>query len=344
MKSDISRTGTESNSLLNIEAVAALIADTQRASGEIPWCQDQKTDPWDHIEAAMGLSIGGYFSEAQRAFEWLAKMQLADGSWYSAYQNGVPLDKTRDANMSSYVAVGVWHYYLITGEISILQEMWQTIAGAMAFTLSLQTSEGAVYWAINPEGKIDPMALLTGSSSIFMSLKCAIAIAKRLGRQVPAWESALARLGEAIRHKPYLFNMTKSRYSMDWFYPILAGVLTGDEARQRIDKYWKKFVAQDKGVRCVFDEPWVTIAETSELVMALAAMDNTDLARIVFSWISDWKYEDGTYWCGFTCPDMVIWPEDKLTWTNAVVLMAADAVYNLTPAAPIFNHQFWNYL
>ena len=343
MKTDISRTGAESNSLLNIDAVAALIAETQLTSGEIPWSQDQKTDPWDHIEAAMGLSIGGYFAEAQRAFEWLVDMQLPDGSWYAAYKTGVPQDKTRDANISSYIAVGVLHYYLITGDISILKKMWPTIAGAIEFTLSLQTSEGEIYWAINPEGKIDPMALLTGSSSIYMSLKCAIAIAKQLGRSVPAWEIAFGRLGEAIRHKPHLFNMTKSRFSMDWFYPILAGAVTGDEARKRIDQYWKKFVVRDKGVRCVSDEPWVTIAETSELVLALTAMGNFDLARIVFSWIGDWKYEDGTYWCGFTYPDMVIWPEDKLTWTNAVVLMAADAIYNLTPAAKIFNHQFWNH-
>ena len=191
MKSDISRTAAEWNSSLNIDAVAALIADTQLSSGEIPWCEDQKTDPWDHIEAAMGLSIGGYFSEAKRAFEWLADMQLADGSWYAAYKNSAPLDKTRDANMSTYVAVGVFHYYLITGDLSILEKMWPTIAGAITFALSLQTPEGEIYWAINPQGEIDSMALLTGSSSIYMSLKCAIAIAKRLNRRVPEWERAM---------------------------------------------------------------------------------------------------------------------------------------------------------
>ncbi len=29
--------------------------------------------------------------------------------------------------------------------------------------------------------------------------------------------------------------------SMYWFYPILAGVLTGSEAQARIEKYWKKY-------------------------------------------------------------------------------------------------------
>ena len=34
-------------------------------------------------------------------------------------------------------------------------------------------------------------------------------------------------------------------------------------------------------------------------------------------------------------------PEEKITWTNAVVLMAADALYGLTPAANLFDHRFW---
>jgi hypothetical protein len=77
------------------------------------------------------------------------------------------------------------------------------------------------------------------------------------------------------------------------------------------------------GIRCVSDRPWVTIAETSELVLALAGMGNSKLAEIVFNWISECTFDDGSYWCGFTFPDMVIWPEDKITWTNGVVMMAA---------------------
>jgi hypothetical protein len=289
----------------------------------------------------MGLTVGGYLNEARRAFEWLAAMQLEDGSWYTAYRQGVPVDKTRDANLSSYVAVGLWHDYLVTADAPFLKKMWPMLSKAIDFALRLQTPNGEIYWAISPEGNIDRMALLTGSSSIYMSVKCALAVAKLLGLRMPSWEIALNKLADAIKNKPYLFNMTKSRYSMDWFYPILAGVITGVEAQKRIDKYWKKFVVEDRGVRCVSDKPWVTIAETSELCLALAAMGNFELTGIVFNWICDRRYEDGSYWCGFTCPDLTIWPEDKITWTNAAVLMAADAIYNLTPASLLFNHQFW---
>jgi len=327
---------------IDVDAIAALIAESQLDSGEIPWCAGQKTDPWDHIEAAMGLSIGGYLEHAQRAFEWFARMQLDDGSLYASYMQGVAADKTRETNLSSYLAVGVYHHYLITGDIGILKKMWHPISAAIDFALSLQTPEGEIYWAVSPAGKIDKMALLTGCCSIYMSLKCALAIARVLGHRKSAWEKALKKLQNAIRYKPHLFNMTKSRFSMDWFYPILTGVLSGTDAQKRIDKYWKKFVVDGLGVKCVSDEPWVTIAETSELILALTAIDNLALAKIVFNWISDKRFEDGSFWCGFTCPDIIIWPEDKISWTNAVALMAADAIFNFTPAAQIFHPQIWN--
>ncbi len=332
----------EPEPVLDIDAVAGRIAKTQKKNGEIPWHSAGKTDPWDHVESAMGLSIGGYFKEARRAYAWIKKMQIADGSWYAAYQDGSPMDQTHDTNMSSYIAVGVWHYYLITRDVDFIKEMWETVHAAMEFTIRMQAPGGEIYWARNREGVIDPMALLTGSSSVYMSLKCALAVCGELGLKRPAWKTALLRLEEAIRHRPHLFNMTKSRFSMDWFYPILCGALGNEPARERIDKYWKKFVVEGQGVKCVSDEPWVTVAETAEFILALAAMGRRDLAEIIFTWISEKRFEDGSYWCGFTVPDMIVWPEEKITWTNAVLLLAADALYHLTPASRIFYHKAWN--
>jgi hypothetical protein len=294
------------------------------------------------VESAMGLTVGGYLKEAQLAFDWLAENQLPDGSWFSAYINGIPEDKTREANMASYIAVGVLHYYLITGDKEFLCKMWDTIRKAIDFTVNLQAPGGEIYWAISPEDKIDRMALLTGSSSIYMSLKCAISVSQILGHEIPGWSDSMIKLGNAIKNMPYLFNMTKSRFSMDWFYPVLTGAITGIDAQKRISRSWKKFIVRGQGVRCVSDEPWVTIAETSELSLALSAMGNTNLSQIVFNWICGKTYEDGSYWCGYTVPDMIIWPEEKITWTNAVVLLAADAIYNLTPGGRIFCHDSWD--
>ena len=49
---------------------------------------------------------------------------------------------------------------------------------------------------------------------------------------------------------------SKSRYAMDWFYPILAGVVTGPSARERLDQRWHEFVEPGIGCRCENHQPW----------------------------------------------------------------------------------------
>ena len=175
---------------VDVDAVCRLITATQLPSGEIPWSTGDKTDPWDHVEAAMGLTVGGYLEQARRAFDWLRSMQLADGSWFAAYRKGIPEDRTRETNMSAYIAVGVFHYWLITGDRDFLESMWDTVRRAIDFAVSHQRTNGEICWAISPQGKVDPMALLTGSSSIYMSLKCAMAIADELGMAAIPWTDA----------------------------------------------------------------------------------------------------------------------------------------------------------
>jgi uncharacterized protein (DUF608 family) len=209
MKLDL--TGKKLERELDVESTAVSIAMTQKQDGEIPWCSGQKTDPWDHVEAAMGLSIGGYLSRARLAYEWLAQKQNADGSWFSAYRQGRAEDKTRDANLSSYIAVGVFQYYLITGDKVFLKSMWATIGAAIDFALRLQSRHGDVYWAISPEGNVDRMALLTGSSSIAMSVRCALAIARIIGFCRPAWQQGLAKLENWTGSIPYLAAFTPAR-------------------------------------------------------------------------------------------------------------------------------------
>jgi len=326
---------------VDIDTLAASIAQVQRDTGEIPWYTGGKTDPWDHVESAIGLSIGGYFEEARMAFEWLASTQMEDGSWYSSYIDGKPQDLTKESNQSSYIAVGVFHYYLITQDRPFLEYIWPSVSAGIDYAVGLQGLGGEIYWARNTQGAVDTMSLLTGSSSIYMSLKCALVLALLLGESRPSWQEALRRLGEAIRYRPYLFNKSKSRYSMDWFYPVMCGAVIGSEAKKRIDKSWNKFVVEGLGARCVSDSPWITMAETSELVIALAAMGENKIAETILSWILNKRYDDGTFYCGVTFPDMVIWPEERLTWTNAAIMMAADSLYNITSASQLFNHAFW---
>jgi hypothetical protein len=332
----------KTNETLDIDSIIRLIKSLQQPSGDIPWHVNGKTDSWDLVETAMGLNTGQAFDASYKAFEWLKNNQNPDGSWYSSYRNGIPEDKTCETHMAAYISVGLFHTWLMTRQTDFLDSLWLTMEKAIEYAVSLQAPTGEIYWAKSPEGRTDPMSLLAGSSSVFMSLKAALAIAAILGRRKKNWETAFYKLGKSIRENIHNYNITKSRFSMYWFYPVLSGALTGEKAGRRIEKHWNKYMIEGQGARCVSDQPWVTIAETCELVIALAGMGARKKAAIVFSWIQDRMYEDKTFWCGYTYPDMVIWPAEKISWTNAVVLLAADALYNLTPAGRLFNHQAWD--
>ena len=326
---------------ISIERIASFIASIQKKNGEIPWSAGGKTDPWDHVESAMGLSIGGLYDEARHAYEWLANTQLADGSWWSETLDGKIINSIKESNFSSYVAVGAFQHYLITRDIQFLKKMWDTVSQGIQYAINLQAPDGEIYWARNKNGAIDKMALLTGSSSIYMSIKCALAIADILGKKRLRWRKAMDKLSLAIKDRPDLFNMIKSRYSMDWYYPVLCGAITGEEAKKRIAHLWEKFVVPEWGVRCVSDRPWVTMAETAEFILTLTAMEDNSRAKTIFSWLNDKRFSDGSFWMGVTFPDGVIWPEEKTGWTAAAAMLAWDALNEITPAGKLFNHKFW---
>lgn len=320
----------------------AAIRDAQLPSGEIPWSPGNYADPWDHVEAAMGLSIGGEWAAAEAAYRWLADKQLEDGSWWAAYRNGEPDNcERRESNFVAYVATGVWHHYLVSTDVAFLDEMWPVVEAATGFVLSLQSPHGDIDWAVDESGSPKSDALITGCSSIFKSLECAHNIAVSLGKDRPDWLAARALLGDALRRRPERFDRTwesKSRYSMDWFYPVLTGVFTGAAARERLAARWDDFVVPDMGCRCVVEEPWVTVAESCELVMALLAAGDHARAVELYSWLHQWRSEAGDYWTGYQFVENVLWPDERPTWTAGAVLLAADALTQHTAAARLFTH------
>ncbi len=312
----------------------------QQSDGSIPWFIGGHLDPWDHVEAAMGLSIAGRYAEAVAAYEWLATNQLEDGSWWARYEAGeavIEAESRKESNFVAYIATGVWHHYLISGDHEFLQRMWPAVKSAVEHVLELQATTGEVYWARDGEGRALPRALVTGCSSIYKSLECAYNISVELSRPQAAWKQARERLGQALRTRPDCFDQSKSRYSMDWFYPILTGVVQGEAARNRLRGRWQEFIEADLGCRCVSDEPWVTVAESCELTMALLAAGDRHRASELFSWLHEFRCDSGVYWTGYQFDLDLLWPEEQPTWTAGAVLLAADALAQATPASRLFT-------
>jgi hypothetical protein len=320
---------------------ARSIAAVQRPDGAIPW-PDGHVDPWDHVECAMALSACGLVVPARLAYQWLRETQRADGSWPrttagpGAASPGQVTDHAAESHHAAYVAVGTWHEYLVTGDRRFAERMWPAILRATEWLLALQAPRGEVAWERDAAGAPGEFALLSGCASILHGLRCAIAIAGLVADPQPDWELAADQLGHVIACHPEAFA-DKSRFAMDWYYPVLGGALRGGAAAERLARGWDTFFAPGLGVRCVSDQPWVTVAETCELAISLDACGQRDRAREVFATTGRLRHEDGSYWTGWQYVNKDHFPAERSSWTSAAVVLAADALDGFSSGAAIFR-------
>ena len=313
------------------------IADLQLDNGMIEWFPGGHADPWNHVEAAMALAIGGYRDQADAAYHWLAGIQHADGSWCSYYLAGDKIeDPRRDTNVSLYVATGLWHHLRIFEDERFITQMFPMVEAAVRFALSLQEPSGELLWSLEPEGSPHRYALLTGSSSSAFSLRCAIGLAHRLGRDVPEWELAAGRLAHTVAFREHVFE-PKEPWAMDWYYPVLCGAISGEEGRARLLDRYEEFTHDRKGVRCVSDQAWITAAETAECSLAHLAVGERSKAEWLFDRTRMLRDSDGSYWTGIALKEQVHFPADeRSSYTAAAIVLADDALKEESPAWDVF--------
>ncbi|MCP3938686.1 MAG: prenyltransferase [Actinomycetia bacterium] len=330
---------TSTLSMADIEATADSIIADQQPNGLILWFPGGHADPWNHVEAAMALDVAGRHTEAEAAYQWLADEQKPDGWWHHYYLADGIEDAKIDTNVCAYVATGVWHHWLITGDTGFLETMWPVVERAVDFVLGMQRADGSIVWARHVDGTPWSYALLTGSSSIYHSLGCALRLAETMDVDRTDWEFSAVQLAHAIAHHPDAFE-PKERWAMDWYYPVLAGALTGDAAREHLAKGRPTFIMEQGGIRCVSDQPWVTAAETCECAMAYLVAGERDEAVELFNSIQVLRDDDGAYFTGIVYPDNVNFPDhERSTYTSAAVILAADALDDITAAAGVFRNE-----
>ena len=97
------------------------------------------------------------------------------------------------------------------------------------------------------------------------------------------------------------------------------------------------FVRPGLGILCVDTNPWVTGAETCELVLALDALGDRERALTLLGDMQHLRAEEGKYWTGYVYPDDVNWPAEHTTYTAAAVVLAVDALSMTTPGSDIFR-------
>ena len=317
---------------------ARYILSCQDSNGGIRWEPNSKLDPWDHIESAMGLDVLGYEEESKMAYRWLKNNQESDGSWLSSYYSSEE-NSLKETNFSSYIAVGLWHHYLNFPDKDFLNDLWPILDKAIEFTLSGQTEHGDFFWAKDSADWLDD-SLKTGCSSIYMSLFCYKKIAKELKLYDRVSQKQINSLKDCIQKKPQRFDRnweSKSRYSMDWYYPILAGVLNKKDSLKCLNQRWDEFVVEGLGCKCVKEEPWVTAAESAELVLALSRLNLDEKAKELLQNTFNLIDEDGLLWTGYVFKDKKFWPVEKPSWTMAAAILAGNSINRFSPSSNFFN-------
>jgi hypothetical protein len=320
----------------DVRATAASIARSQEPDGAVPWSPGGHTDVWNHVEAAMALLVGGEVEAAERAYDWCLATQRVDGSWPMRLAQGVVLDASAETNMCAYLAVGAWHHWLVRRDEAFVRRCWDAVRRGLDLVVTLQLPFGGVAWSREAGGRVNQEALLAGSSSVFQALRAGLALGELMDQPQPEWELAAGRLGHALREHRDLF-MDKSTFSMDWYYPVLGGAVTGDAGRALLASRWDDFVVPGLGVRCVGTNPWVTGAETCELVLALDTLGEHGRARTLLAEMQHLRNDDGGYWTGYVYPDQTLWPRQLTSYTSAAVILAVDALSVTTPGSDLFR-------
>ena len=316
---------------------AQAIARLQLDTGMIPWFVGGHCDPWNHVETAMALDVAGMHAEAERAYEWLVDIQRPDGSWWNYYLPDGSVEEAKlDTNVCAYVATGVWHHWLCTWDRGFVDHLWPTVERAVDWVLGMRKTNGTPLWARTEDDTPWDYALLTGSSSIMHALRCASNLASLINEPRPDWSAAADVIAAVVANEPDAFE-PKTRWAMDWYYPVLTGAMTGEQAKARLAEWWPEFVMEGKGVRCVSDEPWVTASETAECSIAHAVIGDVATATDLLAWTRSHRLHDGSYWTGIVYPSLERFPDGETSaYTAAAVILAADAITGASAASNVF--------
>ena len=218
-----SRTSPASSRAAQVAETAAAIAGDAGADGAIPWTVGEHIDVWNHVEAAMALLVGGADRGRGGGVRVVPRTQRADGSWPMKIVGGVVEDASGETNMSAYLAVGIWHHWLLRRDMAFVAAIWPAVRARRSTSWpSMQLPFGGIAWSQQGDGKVNEEALLAGSSSIYHSLRAGVALADLMGDPQPGGSSPAAGSGHALREHRDLF-LDKSTFSMDWYYPVLSG-------------------------------------------------------------------------------------------------------------------------
>ena len=222
----------------------------------------------------MALALGGRRAEAERAYEWLRRPPAADGAWHQYYlADRVEQDKL-DANVCAYVAAGVWHHCLLTGDDGFVETMWPVVE--RGHRLRARPADAAGRDPLGPPRRRHAVVVRPAHRLVVdLPLACAAPSPSpsTSATSAPTGSCRPARLAHVIA--PRARRLRAQAPLGDGL--VLPGARRrasrGDDGRERLGGRGSTRSSIDgHGVRCVSDRPWITAAETCECALAHLAV------------------------------------------------------------------------
>ncbi|MDC0124102.1 hypothetical protein OAI17_02020 [Gammaproteobacteria bacterium] len=282
----------------------------QAENGRISWDEKGKSDPWDHCECLIALAIFEEWDAFDLGIKWFFDNLNDEGCISPEYKNNAPVHDHYESHHAPYIILPLMQAILM-GRDDLLNPFIKSQIKIIFDQLhEFKDSEGYYFWAKDKKGFSDN-SLITASMSIFLSLKAFDKFSSiEFDKQV--WDSKFNRDG-----------VDRSRFSMDFYYPFMCGVKTN---KLDFQSGLKDFYVDGLGIKCVKEEPWVTIAESCECVIAALVVDDYETAQNIFNNILQFKNDNGIFPTGYQYEMDIFWPEENSTWTNAAVIIAAHAL------------------
>ena len=307
---------------------------------DLPW-PDGHTDPWDHVECAMALVLGGRLDEARAAYALAARAPrppTAAGRRPTTQHAGARRRRSTSTSApTSPSACGSGGWSPATASLRrrrcgrVVRRALDLVvrhAGAGRPDLLVPAAADGT---VDPRRAADRLLVdLPGAALRHRAGRAASASRSRSGSSPPACSSTPSP------HHPEAF-LDKSRFSMDWYYPVLGGAVRGPAARRAARRATGTPSSCPASVlRCVSDRPWVTGAETAELALALAAVGEPDRARQLLARRAAPARRrrlllDRAASSTRTCAGR----SSGRSWTAAAMVLAADALAG-GPTLPLF--------
>ena len=243
--------------------------------------------------------------------DWFFNTLSQDGLIYPEFQNNKITHNHFESHHAPYIILPLMQAVLMGRGDLITSDIKSKIKIIFDQLDRFRDTDGYYNWARDKNGFCDN-SLITASMSIFLSLK-ALNNSSKIKFDQKLWSSKFNRDG-----------IDRSRFSMDFYYPYMCGVKNNKNV---FHNSLKDFYVEGLGVKCVKEEPWVTIAESCECIIALLVLGDIETAKKIFNNILQFKNDNGIFPTGYQYKMDIFWPEENSTWTNAAVIIAAHALF-----------------